>query len=314
MDYKKFLSKNIKIRHLRVLLEVEKLGQLSKVAALLNVSQPAVSKTLAEIESGIGLKLFERAPQGLVPNEFGEVVIRAASEIMSSLQRAGEELNFLTHGINESLAIGTMPFGALSVISHAIALNSRVREGLSVSVVEGRVVELLPELVADRIQILVGGTRSRLPESVIAHPLYVESVGFAIAPHHPLAQRSEITWEEAMPFPWVLPPLDHVLRSAFENALRKAGLAIPLRTINSTMADLGLGLLSQHNAIVLMTSHQIKFMEKLNVARALPSSPADHLGLIVNVAAFVSLQRETQNNIQSLLESLRIAAARSQDW
>ena len=62
-----YLRRGLTLRHLHLLVELDETRHVGRVATALHVSQPAISKTLAEIESGIGVSLFDRTPRGLVP-------------------------------------------------------------------------------------------------------------------------------------------------------------------------------------------------------------------------------------------------------
>jgi len=64
-----FLQRALTLRHMRLLLAVEELRQVGRVATALSISQPAVSKALAEIERGVGVTLFDRTPRGMLPTE-----------------------------------------------------------------------------------------------------------------------------------------------------------------------------------------------------------------------------------------------------
>ena len=296
------------MRHLRLLLAIGDAGQLTKVAQLLNVSQPAVSKALAEIEGGIGLKLFERTPHGLAANGFGESAIKAARDVLASLQRASEDIESQSRSVVESVAIGAMPGAALSLLAQAIALDPAVRAGLSVNVVEGTTDALMPQLLADRIQILVGAVRRQPTESVGVFPLYVETIHFAMSPQHPLARRKRLAWDELLAFPWLLPPPNHLIRTAFERALRKAGLAAPAMVVNATMTDLGMGLLTHGEAVVFMTGRQSRYLAQFGMVQPVPPSPLDSLGITMDVTAFVRAQGTPRSSIQSLLTSLKAVA------
>ena len=71
-----YIRANLKLRHLQLLVAMDDLGSVSRVAAYLNVTQPAVSKTLAQIEEGLELPLFERTSRGMEPTEHGACLIR----------------------------------------------------------------------------------------------------------------------------------------------------------------------------------------------------------------------------------------------
>ena len=71
-----FLQRALTLRHMRLLIALEEMRQVGRVATALSISQPAVSKALAEIESGIGVPLFERTPNGMLPTAHGACLLR----------------------------------------------------------------------------------------------------------------------------------------------------------------------------------------------------------------------------------------------
>jgi DNA-binding transcriptional LysR family regulator len=78
MSIHDYFKREVRIRHLRAVVEIEESILLTKAAERLNVSQPALSKTLAEIEASIGEALFDRSRAGLKPTAVGAAFIRAA--------------------------------------------------------------------------------------------------------------------------------------------------------------------------------------------------------------------------------------------
>ena len=87
-----FLQRALTLRHMRLLVALEDLRQVGRVAAALNISQPAVSKALAEIENGVGVALFERTPRGMVPTAHGACLLRYAHMMTNEITRAVDEL------------------------------------------------------------------------------------------------------------------------------------------------------------------------------------------------------------------------------
>src|SRR5215468_12019136 len=80
-----YMRTSFKPRHLRLLVALDELRHLGKAAASINVSQPAVSKALGELERGLGLRLFERTARGVNPTAYGECMIRHARVMLSEL-------------------------------------------------------------------------------------------------------------------------------------------------------------------------------------------------------------------------------------
>ena len=71
-----YLRRGLTLRHLHLLVELDETRHVGKVAAAMHVSQPAISKALAELEGGIGVSLFDRTPRGLVPTEHGARLVQ----------------------------------------------------------------------------------------------------------------------------------------------------------------------------------------------------------------------------------------------
>src|SRR3546814_4961337 len=88
----------IRLRNLKVLLSLAQTRNLSHSAALLNTTQPGLSKWLKDLESDIGLPLFERHARGLRPTSHGEVLIAHARRIDAQLDRAAVAMQALLGG------------------------------------------------------------------------------------------------------------------------------------------------------------------------------------------------------------------------
>ena len=76
------LRSNLKLRHLQMLVALDQFRHLGRAAEFLSITQPAVSKTLAEIESMFGLPLFERSTRGTEPTAAGASVVRFAPSLI----------------------------------------------------------------------------------------------------------------------------------------------------------------------------------------------------------------------------------------
>ncbi len=92
-----FWRSHFKMRHLRMLTALDEHRHVGRAADALYVSQPAVSRTLAEIETGLGLRLFDRTPAGLVPTPYGERLIEYARHLEIEMFRAREDLKAMDY-------------------------------------------------------------------------------------------------------------------------------------------------------------------------------------------------------------------------
>jgi DNA-binding transcriptional LysR family regulator len=215
-----FLQINLKARHLRLLVTIDTYRNLSQVADVTHVTVPAISKSLAELERGLGLTLFSRTAQGLVPTPHGDCLIRHAREMLTILHLARDELKALSSGTEGKVHIGMLPASASMLVAQALSLLKQRSPGTNATVIEGTTASLLPELWQGRLDLVVG----RLPPpdtlgSFAEKELLEEPVTLVTGPHHPLARRKTLEWSDLRPYPWILPPPGSILRDPLERAL-----------------------------------------------------------------------------------------------
>ncbi|WP_118178426.1 LysR substrate-binding domain-containing protein [Paraburkholderia phosphatilytica] len=215
-----YLQVNLKARHLHLLVAVDTYRNLTQVADVTHVTVPAVSKSLAELERGLGLTLFSRTAQGLVPTQYGECLIRHARSMLAILHQARDELKALSSGTEGKVHIGMLPASASVLLPQALGLLKQRSPGTNVVVIEGTTSSLLPELWQGRLDLVVG----RLPPpdtlgSFEEKELLEEPVTLVTGRHHPLARRKHLSWSDLLPYPWILPPIGSILRDPLERAL-----------------------------------------------------------------------------------------------
>ena len=109
-----FIRARLKTRQLMLLTAICDEGNIHRAAEVLNMSQPAASKLLKDLEDMLGVSLFERQPRGMRPNWYGETMIRHARIALSSLREAGQEVDALKAGLSGHVSLGAITGPALS--------------------------------------------------------------------------------------------------------------------------------------------------------------------------------------------------------
>ncbi len=215
-----YLQINLKARHLRLLMAIDTYRNLTQVAEVTHVTVPAVSKSLAELERGLGLSLFSRTTRGLMPTPYGECLIRHARTMLGILHQARDELKALSSGAEGKVRIGMLPASASVLVPQALNLLKQQSPGTNVTIVEGTTESLLPDLWQGRLDLVVG----RLPPpdtlgSFEEEELLEEPVVLMTGRHHPLARKKTLEWSDLCAYPWILPPPGSILRDPLERAL-----------------------------------------------------------------------------------------------
>lgn len=307
MSVHDYFGRDIRLRHLRVLVAIDDQGQLTRAARVLHITQPALSKALGEIERAVGEPLFERSRRGMVPTRAGSALLRAARVTLSELERAGAELQGLRHSGDQSLAVGVMPTVAATVLAPAVVSMLARADAPAVHVVEGPTLQLLPQLAAGRLQVVLGAqVRAVLPEGIQGIELPEDPLVFIVAARHPLARKARPAWEDCVAFPWVLPPRGNNVRAVLEQRLRAQGMAMPSQVVEAQGVDVILALLDQADAISFVPARLAGALQQRGLAQMLGGGHAQSVGMSLTLSLFV-LAGPVAPKVQVFIEAVREA-------
>lgn len=181
------MESRIKLRHLRTFVEVARRGSVGKAAEALSVTQPAVSKTLKELETILDARLMDRGRAGVSLTPVGEMFLHYAGASMAALVQGLDGIAHAQMAGDQILAVGALPSVAARIIPDAVASFKQAAEGVTPKVVGGPNPYLL-DLVRDgELDLVVG--RLGAPESMrglsFSH-LYSERIAVVVRPGHPL--------------------------------------------------------------------------------------------------------------------------------
>lgn len=262
----------IRLRNLKLLLSLAQTRNLSHSAALLHTTQPALSKWLKELESDIGLSLFERHARGLTPTAHGEVLIAHARRIEAQLDRAAADMSVLRFGGAGRVVIGASGAAASEAAPRAVlAISERMPE-LRVDLVEGTMDRLMTLLARGDLDIVIGRTASIEADTanIRSEVLYVEPIDLVARPDHPLFALPKVGWEDVQRYRWIVWPSQTPIRKALEGALAKAQRTLPANHIESNSVIANITLLN-HSDVIGTASHRSSVvLSRLGVLRILP--------------------------------------------
>lgn len=239
-----YIRANLKLRHMQLLVAMDDLGSVSRVAAYLNVTQPAVSKTLAQMEEGLGLPLFERTARGMEPTEHGACLIRHARDILERLATARDELRDISEGRITRVSMGVLPATACVLVPRFIARLEAEVANVTVNVREGTMNTLLPALRAGDVDIVVGVLPQKpLPVEFQSELLYEDPLAVVVRQGHPLATMRKVEWTMLNGYPMVLPPSTASTRAPIDAHIQEHGVEVPRRHVESVSTLTNIGVL-----------------------------------------------------------------------
>jgi LysR family pca operon transcriptional activator len=223
---RRFLDQRLKLSLLRVADALDAQGSLLRASAVLGVGQPALTRSLRELETLAGTRLFERHARGVRPTEAGVVMIRLARRLLAELRRAEEALDAVGAVDGGSLAVGVLPVASVGVLPGALIRLRATHPRLRVRLEQGRTEELLPMLASRAIDLVVG----RLYAPAIAdgferQKLWEEPISLLARAGHPLfAARGPITASRLAPYELVLPTVSQRVGQEIDQLIARLGL------------------------------------------------------------------------------------------
>jgi LysR family transcriptional regulator, pca operon transcriptional activator len=243
-------SDRIKLRHLHSLVAIAEHGSLVRAADALSVTQPAVSKTLAELEDIVGQRLVERTSKGVELTAAGHLLVRYAG---SSLRTIREGLDSITrsrtaHG--PVVIVGALPNVAATVLPPALLRFAERVPHARLQVRTGSNAQLIAALRQDQLDVVIG----RLAEpsdmqGLSFEQLYTEPLVFAVRPGHPLARRPRVVAAALSHHRLVLPDLGTRIREAADRFFLAAGLGLPGDVLETIDVSFGRAYVLQADAI-----------------------------------------------------------------
>ncbi|WP_091845509.1 pca operon transcription factor PcaQ [Palleronia pelagia] len=211
------------LRHIRSFLEIARAESISKAADTLGITQPAVSKSLKELEDILGTRLFDRVGRGLRLNDDGRIFQSHAAASMSELMRGKDRLA-RDGGTATRLSVGTLPTAAADLVPRAALAFRDAMPRATLHVLTGPNWLLFNHLRDGTVDLVVG----RMPEQPVAagvtfEQFYLEDVVLVCRAGHPIldAPSPEACLSD---FPLILPPRGAVIAATVERYLASIGL------------------------------------------------------------------------------------------
>lgn len=253
----------IKFRHLFLLDSLSKTKNMHVTAQHMNLSQPAVSKMLKEIESLFGFDLFERRPRSMVPTTLGKRVIKYAHTTLNDADNFVEQMKSLHNGGYGFLKVGGIFAATSEVLPEAIVEIKQIHPLLNVEVVEQTSGNLMEMLDDKRLDLAIGRFSTEAQKQIFNFiPLAPENFCLVVNSNHPLSGKGDLSLEKLFEWPWLLYPKGTPIRNRMEDLFAKAGVPLPKNIVVTISVQTFLELLQRGPMIGMlpttMVKHQVK--------------------------------------------------------
>jgi DNA-binding transcriptional LysR family regulator len=252
----------LKIGHLRMIVALEEHGQVSAAASVLNISQPAASRMIAEMEAILGAPICDRLPRGVALTPYGIALARRAKAVLLELREVDREVSELKAGKGGSIFLGAVTAPAIELVIPAIKIVRERYPKVEINMQVETSSALAKELLASRHDFIIARIPDDLnPRLFEARVIGVEKACLIVRRGHPLMERSVVRLEELHGFDWVLQPGGSLLRRTLEGIFVSHNAPLPDRILNTTSLLLTLVMVAQTDAIAAVSLEVAKFLQ-----------------------------------------------------
>jgi DNA-binding transcriptional LysR family regulator len=265
------LSRRLKLRDLNVLLAVARCGSMGKAAEQLSVSQPAISKVIADMEHALGVRLLDRNPLGVEPTIYARALLDRGLIAFDELKQAVRHIEFLANPTTGELRIGSNIMIASTFIAAVIDRLSRRYPRIVFHVLAGESGLAYSTLEERRVDLAVAPMVAPLmAEHLHAETLYDETLVVLAGARSPWARRRKITLADLKEATWTLPPPASLYGGIVAEAFRSFGLDLPRATVFTSVTPARNALLASGRFISIVQGSVVRFGAKPAGLKVLP--------------------------------------------
>jgi DNA-binding transcriptional LysR family regulator len=271
MQFDDRITRRMKLHDLHILMAVVQAGSMNKAAAALNMSQPAVSRSIAELERTVGVSLLDRNARGVEPTAYGRALLNGGTAVFDDLRQALKDIEFLADPTAGEVRIGCSSILATSFVSAAIERLSRRYPKIVFHLVISRIEVLHRELSERNVDVVIAQRLGAIADDPLTFEfLFDAPFVVAAGANSPWVRRRRIALDELVNEPWTLPPPASALGSIAMEAFRASGLDYPRTTVVVLPSEVRINLLMTGHYLTILAGFAFRFPAWRSEIKALP--------------------------------------------
>lgn len=306
MQWSDRIGRRLKLRDLHILLAVAQAGSMSRAADRLAISHPVVSKTIADLEHALGVRLLDRTSQGTEPTTYGRALLSCGTVVFDELRRGVQEIAFLSDPTVGELRIGSAAPYIEGLIPAVIARLADRYPQIKLQVTDTDAVTLCGMLRERKLDLVVGRVLSSIfGDDLTSEFLFDDCMHVVAGTKSPWSQRRRIGLAELCREPWLMPESDNIAMALISDAFRTAGLVPPAAQVVSNSITLRVRLVETCQFIAILPDSTLRFGVGRMQIKILPV----RLRMETPPAVAILLKNRTPNPIARLfIDELRAFA------
>jgi DNA-binding transcriptional LysR family regulator len=265
------IGRRMKLQDLNVLMAVVQAGSMSKAAGLLNTTQSAISRSIAELEHTIGVRLLDRSPQGVEPTHYGRALLKRGVAAFDELRHGVQDIEFLSDPGAGELRIGGSAALAEGIVLAVIDRLSRQYPRIVIHFVPGGLLKQYGELRERRIELAFARISGPAPEDDMnVEVLFEEQLVVVAGIENPWVRRRKIALAELVGEPWSWPPPGSSFNLLVVEAFRASGLKPPRAMVYTDAPNIRIRLAATGRFLTVVPAAMLRLPAKNELLKMLP--------------------------------------------
>ena len=265
------IARRMKLHDLRILMAVAQAGSMNKAAVFLNMTQSAVSRSIAGLERTVGVSLLERTTRGVEPTEYGRAMLECGVAVFDDLRQGAKKIEFLTDPAAGEVRIGCHPALAPSFVPAVVDGVARRYPRIVFHLMVAEIGTLHRELTERNVDLLITREFGPLADERLSFEfLFNDSFVVVAGAQNPWVGRRRIVLAELLNEAWALPPPDSVFGSAVMEAFRSCGLDYPRTAVVTVPPDVRMSLLTTGHFLTIFAPSTLRFPIRRPELKVLP--------------------------------------------
>lgn len=290
------IDNRIKLRHLQAFTEVARHKSVFKASTALNISQPAVTKSIRELEDILRVAIVERDGRGIKLTRLGEIFLKHATAALFAIHQGYESITQAVKDEAPPIRIGALPTVSTYIMPETVKLFLQEQVPARIKIVTGENASLMEQLRIGDLDLMVG--RLAAPEKMTGFSfehLYSEQVVFCVRHNHPLLKQPKIPLDDIGRYPILMPTKGSIIRPIVDSFLIANGVSNLGTQIETVSDSFGRSFIRQTDAIWIISNGVVAGEIKEGSLRALPietSETKGPVGLTMRTDATPSLPQQ----------------------
>jgi DNA-binding transcriptional LysR family regulator len=297
----------LKVSHLRMIVALEEHEMVSAAANALNISQPAASRMIAEMESLLDAKLCERLSRGVRLTPLGRSLARHARSVLLQLLQAEQEITDMRTGRSGSVALGAVTAPAIDLAAPAISKIRSIFPRIELDIKIDTSNALARDLLASRLDFVIARVPDDLDPAQFEYlTIGVEQACLIARGGHPLHSERPVGLAQLNAYDWVMQPRGTPLRRTVENMFLVKNLAPPQRLATTSSVAMTAILVAKSDAIAPLSVEAARFFSGRRGADGAIEILATDFEIVVQPYSLIKLRnRPMSPAAQSVYDFIR---------